>query len=113
MIRNGAKLVETVEDILEELKHSIDLEKIQSHHQSTNKSESSARKNQIDPQHEIILNCMDFEPISIDEIINKSGLAVEVVSSILLILELNNQVNHHGNGIYIRCNPQVENPVHS
>ena len=113
LIRSGAKLVETVEDILEELKHSIDLEKIQPHYQSITKSETAAHDNQTDPQHEKILNCMGFEPTSIDEVITKSGLAVEVVSSILLILELNNQVKHHGNGIYIRCIPPVNNPVYS
>ena len=101
LIRNGAKLVEVVDDVLEELKHHIDLDSIASslEYASDNKQDSV-----LDPQHEKILESMGHEPISIDALIERSGLEVEVVSSILLILELNNQVSHHGNGIYIRCN---------
>ena len=78
-----------------------------------NASQTQASQNALDPQHEKILSCMDAEPVSIDTIIQRSGLAVEVVSSILLILELNNQVIHHGNGIYIRSHSPVESPVYS
>ena len=101
LIRSGAKLVETVEDILEELKHHIDLNSLNSDHETITKNN---QKSALDPEHENILNSMGHEPISIDTLIERSGLEVEVVSSILLILELNNQVSHHGNGIYMRCN---------
>ena len=99
LIRNGAKLVEKVEDVLEELKHHIDLASLDlepAAAENTNETES------LDPQHEKILENMGFEPISIDTLIDRSGLAADIVSSILLILELNNQVSHHGNGIYMR-----------
>jgi len=101
LIRNGAKLVETVEDVLEELKHHIDLESIESNQEFDSEGKQDSA---LDPQHEKILASMGHEPISIDALIERSGLGVEVVSSILLILELNNQVSHHGNGIYLRCN---------
>lgn len=113
LIRNGAKLVETVEDVLEEIKHLIDLDAFDSADMQKNSSQTQASQNALDPQHEKILSCMDAEPVSIDTIIQRSGLAVEVVSSILLILELNNQVIHHGNGIYIRSHSPVESPVYS
>ncbi|MBT8113530.1 MAG: DNA-processing protein DprA [Gammaproteobacteria bacterium] len=101
LIRNGAKLVETVEDILEELNHQIDPDSLNNRHELVTNSE---QKSVLDPQHEKILNSMGHEPISIDTLIERSGLGVEIVSSILLILELNDQVSHHGNGIYIRRN---------
>ena len=101
LIRNGAKLVETVEDILEELNHQIDPDSLNNRHELVTNSE---QKSELDPQHEKILNSMGHEPISIDTLIERSGLGVEIVSSILLILELNDQVSHHGNGIYIRRN---------
>jgi DNA processing protein len=101
LIRNGAKLVETVEDVLEELKHHIDLERLE----MAPVQLSGAKQEEIlDPQHKIVLESMGFEPIGVDAIIEHSGLKVEVVSSILLILELNNQITHHGNGIYVRRN---------
>jgi DNA processing protein len=102
LIRNGAKLVETVEDILEELKLHIDPDSLNNHH---NLVANCEQENVLDPQHEKILNSMGHEPISIDTLIERSGLGVEVVSSILLILELNDQVSHHGNSIYMRRNP--------
>lgn len=99
LIRNGAKLVEKVEDVLEELKHHIDLSALDSNPADTEKAKADEL---IDSQHEKILNTMGFDPISIDTLIERSGLAVDVVSSILLILELNDDVLHHGNGIYVR-----------
>lgn len=101
LIRNGAKLVETVEDILEELKHYIDPNILKSNNEI---AASTAQQDELDPQHEKILNNMGHEPISIDSLIDRCGLEVEVVSSILLILELNDQVSNHGNGIYMRRN---------
>ena len=101
LIRNGAKLVETVEDVLEELKHHIDLDRLE---MAPVQPTGSHQQEILDPQHAIVLESMGFEPISVDAIIEQCGLKVEVVSSILLILELNNQITHHGNGIYVRRN---------
>ncbi len=101
LIRNGAKLVETVEDILEELKHHIDLSEL-STHMDGNQVASSTTNHKQDPEHKKILDSMGYEPISIDNLIDRSGLDAEVVSSILLILELNGQVTHNGNGMYVR-----------
>jgi DNA processing protein len=99
LIRNGAKLVEKVEDVLEELKNHIDLTPFDSKPADI---ENTKDNEPLDPQHEKILASMGFEPISIDTLIERSGMAVDVVSSILLILELNDQVLHQGNGVYIR-----------
>ena len=101
LIRNGAKLVETVEDILEELKNYIDLSEapVQA---AANLVNSIDVHPAPDPEHAKLLDSMGYEPISIDNLIERSGLDVKVVSSILLILELNGQVSHNGNGVYVR-----------
>ena len=98
LIRNGAKLVETVDDILEELKQLVDLNQIENVEQFSMSSDEK-----LDIEHKKILDCMGYEPISIDNLISKSELDVEVVSSILLILELNGHVIHSGNGVYVRA----------
>lgn len=100
LIRHGAKLVETVEDVLEELKNHIDLDRLN----STTIPATKIDQEELDPQHKKVLESMGHEPISVDAIIENCGLKVEEVSSILLILELNNHITHHGNGIYIRRN---------
>ncbi len=99
LIRSGAKLVESVEDIFEELKQYINFDQVET--PATNTTNTDIDQIQ-DPEHEKILNCMGYEPMSIDDLINQTDLKVEVVSSILLILELNGQVTHNGNGVYLR-----------
>ncbi len=111
LIRNGAKLVETVEDVLEEFKHHIDMQALQNHNVKAKHANFEHTSMPIDPQHEIVLNSMGADPTSIDSIVERSALPVDVVSSILLILELNNQVIHHGNGIYVQCNMPIESPA--
>jgi len=96
LIRHGAKLVETEEDILIELQHHINLHEIKPEEQI------QEAQHQQDPEHEKILACMGYEPVSIDRIIQSSGLNVAAVSSMLLILELNGEVMHNGNGVYVR-----------
>ena len=101
LIRSGAKLVEAVEDILEELRHIIELNEVVEIPQEVSSSNSNTNED-LDPTHEKILNCMGYEPISINNLIQLSGLEAEAVSSILLILELNGYVSNNGNGIYVR-----------
>jgi len=102
LIRNGAKLVETVTDILEEIKNHIDLnDEIILGNLSTNTIEITPTHGS-DPDHEKVLNCMGYEPIRIDNLIELCELRPEVVSSILLILELNGEIVQNGNGSYVR-----------
>ncbi|MEJ2115075.1 MAG: hypothetical protein P8X88_03290 [Gammaproteobacteria bacterium] len=73
LIRWGAKLVETVEDILDELKHYTELSSFYYDHEIIT---DSKQKSPLDPEHENILNGMGSEPISIDTLIERSGLEV-------------------------------------
>ena len=106
LIRHGAKLVETEEDILIELQHHINLDENKPEDQQSNlnamRTHPSDNQHDQDPEHKKLLACMGYEPISIDRLIESSSLSVEVVSSMLLILELNGDVMHNGNGIYVR-----------
>lgn len=90
LIRQGAKLVETTADVLLELKayikHELYLSKPKS---STNKTESSISH---DDETMKVLKVVDFAPTSVDEIVTHSNLPVDLVSSILLQLELNNEI---------------------
>ena len=55
-----------------------------------------------DEDYQNVLNILGFEPISIDEVIVKTGLTAEEVSSILLMLELQGQVAPSGGGSYTK-----------
>ena len=93
LIRQGAKLVETASDILEEL--CISVSQIQKY---PKKSESNTQENlndspqALDPDHQKLLKCLAYEPTSIDELVLSSNFNAAEVASMLLILELEGAV---------------------
>lgn len=96
LIRQGAKLVENAEHILEELGHMIEW----AQESITENNKDSG----IDLPSEAIelLENLGFEPISVDMIVERSGLTPETVSSILLVLELQGYVEALSDGSYNR-----------
>lgn len=84
LIRQGAKLVETAEDILEEL-----LPYIPESAAAVSKPTNTQNNQQtLDPDHQKLLKCLQYETIAIDELVNNSGFSAAEVASMLLIMEL-------------------------
>lgn len=103
LIRQGAKLVENVHDILEELgTYNLDVQSARRGespvHETDFESEPSAV---IDDNQLKLLSFMDFSPASVDSLVERSGLTPEQVSSMLLVLELHNRVESVAGGLYI------------
>ena len=97
LIQQGAKLVENVEDILEELGPlaAVTLEAFKTdanHHLMSHPVADSPNP---------LIENMGFEPISIDILVERCGLTPEAVSSMLLTLELQGRVTSAG-GLYSR-----------
>ena len=89
LIRQGAKLVESVDDILEDLRFrapQITPYPIKTHQDTPEKLKD--RHNTLDPDHQKLLKCLAYEPASIDELVIRSKFSAAEVASILLILEL-------------------------
>ncbi len=105
LIRQGAKLVETAADVLEELAPLFDAQNVAvPAAQGINRSSGSVpgpTKGE-DPEYRILLEAMGFDPVGIDELVERTGLTVESVSSMLLILELEGRVAMAGDGRYYR-----------
>lgn len=101
LIRQGAKLVETADDILEELGPLIKLEK-------TPPPEAISAVEKVDDDHKTVLGAIDYDPTPVDMIIKRSGLAAHEVSSILLILELNGHIASETGGVYTRLTSEDE-----
>ena len=87
LIRQGAKLVESVQDITDELGHFFSPARPAS--QINPESPQSHSKHPAEhPDEHPLYNLIDYAPISMDQIIALSGLTTEQVSSILIDLEL-------------------------
>jgi DNA processing protein len=97
LIRQGAKLVETADDILEELSALLPAELAT----ATSVTASNQSVQTLDPDHQKLLKCLAYEPMPIDELVNRSGFAASEVASMLLILELEGCVVSDS-GLYTR-----------
>jgi DNA processing protein len=101
LIREGAKLVESAGDILEELAPLLKLDTAsapESQPTTTSVTESE------DPEYRLLLNSLGYAPTSVDALVERTGLTPEVVSSMLLMLELQGQVEAAPGGHYSRVN---------
>ncbi|MGD8689111.1 MAG: DNA-processing protein DprA, partial [Gammaproteobacteria bacterium] len=103
LIREGAKLVESASDILEELGPLAGVV-FASPDQDARPTRRPATEEGNDPEKEALLKCVGHEPTSIDTIVERAGLSADVVSSMLLILELQGQVAATPGGRYTRVN---------
>jgi DNA processing protein len=89
LIRQGVKLVETAEHILEEL--SPLLAEYKQRDEIDASGDGEQRLDQPPPLDDAYLSLLDqigYDPLTIDELIHKSRLTPEAVSSMILILEL-------------------------
>ena len=101
LIRQGAKLVETADDILEELSNHLKTplasEQTTHHHKEIHTDSPQA----LDPDHQKLLKCLSYEPASIDELVNLSAFSAAEIASMLLIMELEGTVSSH-DGRYVQ-----------
>ncbi|MCW8963007.1 MAG: DNA-processing protein DprA [Gammaproteobacteria bacterium] len=98
LIRQGAKLIETAQDILEELSPIAQA----SFEIGEQPDETPDPCTETSESHLIILEAMAYDPVNIDTLISRTGMASNAISSILLILELEGKVASQPGGHYIR-----------
>ncbi len=91
LIREGARLIETVQDIVEELTPLLQLSLPQLPDSTMSSSESNSAI-PLDKKVTFVLQYLEFEPISLDKIIEQTGLAAQEVTGILTQLELNGYI---------------------
>jgi DNA processing protein len=83
LIKDGAKLVEDINDIVEELGPLAE-----TIHIKDNKKVEDIRSLALNTQENKIFSLLSSTPMAIDEITTKSGLPASNVASILMILEV-------------------------
>jgi DNA processing protein len=85
LLQQGAKLVHSVNDIVEEFQYTVDREN-QVDHGSEKKGQ--AILGQLNREESSLLACLDVYPRTIDEIVRESGLSPQKTNELLLFLEL-------------------------
>lgn len=88
LIRQGAKLVETAQHVLEELGALIPLTLTA----PPTPVENPIDRDGLDAEQLQLLAEMGYDPVSTDELIARTGFGADVVAGMLLTLELNNVV---------------------
>lgn len=103
LIRQGAKLVETAGDIIEELSSLLGgLESAPSGALEESGKAALSSGPERDEDYRKLLDAMGFDPATADVLIRRSGLTAEAVSSMLLLLELEGHVSSLPGGRYCR-----------
>lgn len=100
LIRQGAKLVETGADVLEELAPYVG-EAVAG--ASAGAGPPAAAAGDDDPDYARLLACLDWEPRGVDELAACSGLEAGAVASMLLRLELDGRIRVAPGGLYQRA----------
>ena len=98
LIRDGAKLVESANDVIEELASLADVQTPQASHTS----DVQATEEVMDPEYHSLLETIGYDPTPVDVIVARTGMKADVVSSMLLILELQGKVEAAPGGRYAR-----------
>jgi DNA processing protein len=101
LIREGAKLVETAGDVLEELAPQFRAALAQP------AAADPSPCVELAPAACRLLESLDQAPTSVDLLVERSGLTAETVSSMLLVLELQGYVATVSGGYYIRTGKRV------
>jgi DNA processing protein len=127
LIRDGARLVENVDDVMQELAslagelagrlgqrlaseptgEGAELDMSAANRKLTPRSEGSfpqadERPWETDPDYRALWACLGFDPKPVESIIRQTGLTAPAVSAMLLMLELRGMVEAHPGGGYSR-----------
>src|SRR5262249_25077975 len=96
LIRDGAKLVESAEDVLAEVLNFLQPQALARVRPLAGEAPA------LDKEYEILLDALGFEPAGIDVLVARTGIPGESVASMLLILELQGHVKPHAGGRFGR-----------
>ena len=102
LIRSGAKLVETADDILEELSSLILASRMNTANDinTAGQSEQTYAINSLLPKvQQQILKNIGYAPSSVDTLIERSGLSTAEINANLVLLEVDDYIQTHPGGM--------------
>ena len=96
LIRDGARLAETPAEITGELAS------LMSFVIAEQVPREAPSLPELDAGHRRLLDTIGFDPVTPDVIVERSGLTIDQVSSMLLVLELNDFIQSAPGGCFVR-----------
>jgi DNA processing protein len=100
LIRQGAKLVESADDIVSELGPMVEHLSEQLMQNENTADKTPDLSDDRDDEYKLLIEALGHDPVTANEIAGKCGLTIEQVSSMLLILELEGQIEALDGGQY-------------
>lgn len=97
LIRQGAKLVDQASDIIDDIGSLLGFVA------QPSETDPDPRPMQMEDDYIRLLECIGYDPVSFETLVVRSGLTIEQLSSMLLILELNDHIQNVAGGQYVRC----------
>ena len=96
LIRDGAVITESPGDIAVELSGLIDLNPGQQQNRQRDTSLT------LDKAHQKLLSAIGYDPVNCDILVQRSGLTIDKLSSMLLLLEINDFIQSAPGGCFVR-----------
>ena len=96
LIRDGAMLVETPKDIVAGLSGLVSFVLEQQCQGSQSRTEP------LDREHQQLLEAIGYDPVNCDILVQRSGLTIDKLSSMLLLLELSDLIQSAPGGCFVR-----------
>jgi DNA processing protein len=103
LLREGARLVESVDDIFAEI--GVIFGEIKRNAQEKYPNPPVLPPLPLDNEYEILLDALGFEAAGMDTLVARTGLKAGAIASMLLILELEGRVQQHPGGRFCRRSP--------
>jgi DNA processing protein len=105
LLTEGAHLVRTARDVITHIQ--IAIEKNPGHYllsdqQLTSVQSTAGTCRRLDKDYEMLLDALGFEPASIDDLVDRTGLSPGSVASMMLILELEGRVESRPGALFNR-----------
>lgn len=99
LIKQGAKLIESADDILEELVPVLRGKLADTPSETV---AAAGSQTPLDGDYQRLLKAMGHDAVSIDQLVERCGISARDVSSMLLILELNGHIQTEAGGLFSR-----------
>jgi len=96
LIRDGATLVSRPAEVCADLGQLFGFVLAQQ------SSPAASAASELDPEHRRLLEAIGYDPVGCDILVQRSGLTIDKLSSMLLVLELNDLIQSAPGGCFVR-----------